>query len=813
MLSVGASPSKDIIQRLNYGVVFRPEAKLSIASEAWLHTFQIDIPRSKDLHIAKLSLCSLDTKYSNNCLPKNTMVQFIQHLHDSMLHDLSETILTINILVPQTNIFDSVRNTRSALPFIGTLAKGLFGLATMSDVQLLASHINALNSRSRQITNALQQHGDHLSSFVKVIDDRTSNLMQGIKENSLEMQKITHSFQDSLKSFEQSMANTSQFLITLTNNFNMLRSNLLQLQASIQSLVEGRISPFLIPKHDFAHTLNQIQATLTKYYPGFYLTHPHPAYYYTTPNFMFTRNHSSLYITVRFPVSSHAQPLQLYKIISLPIPVTSNTSLKHATQLLDLPQYLALSYQHDYYLPLYSSDLTNCVHGNVIYCNFNMALVPTSVPQCSLSLFQNDVKQVSRLCNFRFLENHISHDIIELTPTSVLVFDSEELDLDCPQSQRKIPGCTFCVIDLPCRCSLSSKNVYFSPRLVHCYNSSLDFSVLHPVNLALVQEFFDEKAFNSILADSLFATPVPLSVPNFLFYTHNMSKILAADAKTHLNLKKIATAAKQDNLIFKTLAEPLLSGDISLQSTWPDVNAILSLCSLGIASLSIFAFVFLFCKTRKMAMTLAILQQFSNVKSQSVPSFIYVKPTQLSQADSDNTMERVTSFFSSEFSWVHASVILSIIVLLFLFILICYLYKSKQKRCTSLVLEVTCGGNCVVIPILDLSLCPSYYEFSRPSVQDLTVASFPSCKLFAVWTSFNVTNKLTQKCVQIPTTLPLSFLQFFRIQKILNQPFNAYIYVTHQGFASILNPPANAPKHDIQASAAVSSSLYPSLLA
>ena len=140
----------------------------------------------------------------------------------------------------------------------------------------------------------------------------------------------------------------------------MFRSNLLQLQACIQSLVEGRISPFLIPKHDFAHTLDQIQANLTRYYPGFYLTHLHLAYYYTTPYFMFTRNHSSLYITLRFPVSSYAQPLQLYKIISLPIPVTSNTSLKHATQLLDLPQYLALTYQHDYYLSLYSSDSRYC---------------------------------------------------------------------------------------------------------------------------------------------------------------------------------------------------------------------------------------------------------------------------------------------------------------------------------------------------------------------------------------------------------------------------------------------------------------------
>lgn len=60
----------------------------------------------------------------------------------------------------------------------------------------------------------------------------------------------------------------------------------------------------------------------------------------------------------------------------------------------------------------------------------------TMHPQCSLALFQNKVKQVSTLCNLWFLENHISHDIIELTPTSVMVYQNEELLLNCPQSHK-----------------------------------------------------------------------------------------------------------------------------------------------------------------------------------------------------------------------------------------------------------------------------------------------------------------------------------------------------------------------------------------
>ena len=147
----------------------------------------------------------------------------------------------------------------------------------MSDVELLTRHINAPNARTQRITKALQQHGDHLPSFIKVIDDKTSNLVQGIQDNALEIEKVTLSFQKSLRTLEQSMVNMTQYLITLTNSYNTIRSNLVQLEHAIQSLVEGRISPFLIPKHALITILHQIQSILTKYYPGFYLTHVHPA--------------------------------------------------------------------------------------------------------------------------------------------------------------------------------------------------------------------------------------------------------------------------------------------------------------------------------------------------------------------------------------------------------------------------------------------------------------------------------------------------------------------------------------------------------
>ena len=46
--------AKEIVQRLNYGIVFKPEVDMFMAQEEWLHTFQILIPR----RLGTPNLCS-----------------------------------------------------------------------------------------------------------------------------------------------------------------------------------------------------------------------------------------------------------------------------------------------------------------------------------------------------------------------------------------------------------------------------------------------------------------------------------------------------------------------------------------------------------------------------------------------------------------------------------------------------------------------------------------------------------------------------------------------------------------------------------
>lgn len=83
-----------------------------------------------------------------------------------------------------------------------------------------------------------------------------------------------------------------------------------------------------------------------------------------------------------------------------------------ATQLLSLSDYFAITPHHDYFLSLYSQDLSDFVHGTLILCFSNWPQSPITVPDCTMALFANNVQQVKELCNFRYLQNVLNSNII-----------------------------------------------------------------------------------------------------------------------------------------------------------------------------------------------------------------------------------------------------------------------------------------------------------------------------------------------------------------------------------------------------------------
>ena len=49
-----------------------------------------------------------------------------------------------------------------------------------------------------------------------------------------------------------------------------------------------------------------------------------------------------------------------------------------------------------------------------------------------MALYANNIAQIKELCNICFLPNVLKSNIVELSPTSVLLYNTPTVVLDCP---------------------------------------------------------------------------------------------------------------------------------------------------------------------------------------------------------------------------------------------------------------------------------------------------------------------------------------------------------------------------------------------
>ena len=263
---------------------------------------------------------------------------------------------------------------------MGDLSKTLFGTATFEDVQILARHINALNKVTRNVVKSVQQHEDNMSSYIKTVDDRITNTVKGIKENELAITHIQSQLFESFENLEHSFTTMGVLLSKQIEKSRKLETRFQELIQGVYELVEGKLSPRLIPPQTLSNCITDIQNILNNNYQDFHLIHKDPKDIYKKVHTFFTRNDTKLYISVKFPISPFAEPLTMFNILSFAVPL--NETSNQATHLVGLPEILAVTSDLTYYSTLEKQELNKCSQTKVITCKFTKVLRPFTHNSC-----------------------------------------------------------------------------------------------------------------------------------------------------------------------------------------------------------------------------------------------------------------------------------------------------------------------------------------------------------------------------------------------------------------------------------------------
>jgi hypothetical protein len=450
--------------------------------------------------------------------------------------------------------------------------------------------------------------------------------------------------------------------------------------------------------------------------------------------------------------------------------------------------FIAIDKYHKSYVHLTTEDIQQCSDTKPKLCKINMVRKSTTSKSCELALIQNDKEAIHNLCDFRYLTDQHESSMFELSPSVVVLSNIDEFELNCPNGTRTLKGCKLCLVNTSCQCAIATKDQFIPPRLQTCREiSSPNITVLHPVNLALLQHFFSNELLKNIYGNTTYPRPLNITVPYFHIYNNTYSTFLAQDKEDHLSLRRMAEAAKRNSMIFRTMAEPLVMGKIPIQSSFVSWQNIVSIISVTLASASCLAFIWTYRRLCTLSATILLLNQ-GKVSASTLPSFHYIANTKPTDINPDS-LETLISHLQVQTNVTMTLLVIIVILSVTILVSISKLWLTRTKG-TNVILKLTHGQECVEITILNFSLCPEYMSYNSPKeIGQIEVSGVILHELSFELPDFIMTNKMLDAKITIPASVSISPLMAWKIKQIMATSFNAYVMLQHGNHRQYIFPP------------------------
>ncbi|XP_060083001.1 uncharacterized protein LOC132562278 [Ylistrum balloti] len=190
--NVEGTPYDKIKELFNYGATFEEKGTLYPSGNHWVHYFEIEL-QTFPFVSEKPTPCSNCPWYSE------AMVEILA-LHRQTAVDVGTILGEIKSLLPHHSLarLPMTRRRRSFLPFIGSLAKTLFGTSTSSDLNSLSRNVALIRANQQKMAKATAHQIGIFAAAIRNFDSRIDNIFQGITDNHEAIEKLGENFNNSL---------------------------------------------------------------------------------------------------------------------------------------------------------------------------------------------------------------------------------------------------------------------------------------------------------------------------------------------------------------------------------------------------------------------------------------------------------------------------------------------------------------------------------------------------------------------------------------------------------------------------------------
>ena len=791
MPMVQAQDSPDTVNRINYGVVFHNRGVLHYGEQSWLHSFVINLPKipkesdmSLDICVDRHDVAFHSKGKSNSCKIIQPIIRAINEVRlDTMeyVKDLNDQMLT---MLPHTPLTGVIRSRRSLLPFIGDWSSSLFGTATVRQVKTLQAHIIQIANQTNKITHAFQTQTHQMTSFMSAT---TAELNQAVKEIKLNHRTINIA----LKAYKQALNETDSLHTRLQllsidnlNHYFTLRSKATELFHAISQLFLHKMTPQLISPTLLSNTLSQIQLELKSEHPTFKIANFHPNYYYESA-VQFSRHNDQIIVVLPIPVTQNMHIFNLYQVVTFPIPI--NSTSPDATELDDRP-YLAVSKEYEITIELTHDQFALCKnHGQFLYtCPILAAIQNKPQKSCLSAIYFGHKEGITEQCRFHYVVQGARPNVYTLGQGQILLMDIKQIVSKCPEQKHVMKGCKLCIIQPKCDCELIADNYYIQPQISDCVTSGKAVTMVYPVNMALLQLYFSKKQLEHFAHDMVTEVPLNYTLPAFQLFQHNFSQLVAQEKHQRLSLSKMVQRAKQNQVIYDNLAQPILGEPwINLDdkgSLWPFVSNILTYVSIFLSICGIVAVAIMFCKVKRLMVLVGLLQGAHSIRIEpTYPTLVWrdTQSTQNSEHIPDLTL-MTEEFVADNYLVIIVLLVLPLLIILIVSFIRCTRSFTKKNH-TVVQLCLSNGQQCAAIQLMVLPLCPENYYIQLGIIRDVKLSGILGNQVEINWKTKPLIRHGQNGAIQVPNNFKVGIMVARKMRKIMKANYNSSIMIIHDG--------------------------------
>lgn len=381
----------EVYSEINSGILFKKMEDSLISDNSWKIILDFDISELKKelepLHVAFKNMERL-LKDSVNVWDEDPDSDFIRLKSnlDAYKQDLDDLFM----LLPFQDIAEH-RSKRGLINVGGYVLKWLFGVPTDEDLNLVNDRINELKHVT---SNVVHSRLDQLT-LVKDLNYKVKTNTKAIVEI---MSKLTSSHMElgaSLLDYSKDYGISHQSLLKhmkvtsisrhLGQAIDEAKLRIVEFRQALELVSTGRISSKLLPPHDLIRILETIEKTIPDHLKlPIPVTEKELFLYYNFCTAKALASPLGIKLIVTVPLSSDSGKFETYKILSVPL---YQYSVKHWLKWETPFDYLLISRDRQYFVPLTKDDFSQCRQNLFFLCPSSIKVFHHTVNDCMYSLF------------------------------------------------------------------------------------------------------------------------------------------------------------------------------------------------------------------------------------------------------------------------------------------------------------------------------------------------------------------------------------------------------------------------------------------